>query len=281
MAPRRGASAATPGVGRTPRSTTSAPPLAAPAHRAQASISPESRVSRPTRILPPKAPEAASPRRRASSGRRPLLATPRTPSVPNVNVRSFSWPPLPHSPCLDVERAPFDARKEPDAKAAMVALALGELRTLAGLLEAVLLALDGPRVTGEHSGGLQFATGLLRFLGEGPGYAVAQGLRLSRGTTAFDLGDDLVAAGRAEEFERRAHRRAVRRPREVLIHVTAVHGDITVTGEYPHPCHGRLAPSRPDVQSLCHLLHLELLWVLSGVGVLGARVDLQLLELLA
>src|SRR5215210_5191479 len=114
-----------------------------------------------------------------------------------------------HSPCLDVERAPFGARKEPDAKAAMAALALGELRALAGLLEAVLLALDGPRVTGEHSGGLQLAAGLLRFLGEGPRYAVAQGIRLSRRTAAFDLGDDLVAVRRTQELERRAHRRAV------------------------------------------------------------------------
>src|SRR5215203_6150950 len=161
-----------------------------------------------------------------------------------------------HSPCLDVERAPFGARKEPDAKAAMATLALGELRALAGLLEAVLLAFDGPGVTGEHPCGLQLATGLLRLFGESPRYAVAQGLCLPRGTAAFDLGDDLVAAGRTEELERRAHRRAVGRTREVLVHVAAVHGDLTVAREYPYPCYGGLAPSCPSIESLCHLLHL-------------------------
>ena len=51
---------------------------------AQASIPPESRVSRPIRIGPPKARAAARPSRTAISGVRSLLATPRTPSVPKV-----------------------------------------------------------------------------------------------------------------------------------------------------------------------------------------------------
>src|SRR5919202_4008929 len=82
--PRRGASAATPGVGRTPRSITFAPPLAAPAAREDESIPPERRVSRPIEIGPPKRRATARPSLRASSGIRPSLATPRTPSVPNV-----------------------------------------------------------------------------------------------------------------------------------------------------------------------------------------------------
>src|SRR5215204_215775 len=184
------------------------------------------------------------------------------------------------SPRLYVERAPSAARKEPDMKIRSSSSPLGELRALAGLLEAVLLALDRPGITGEHSCGLQLATSLLRFFGEGPSYAVAQCLCLPRGTAAFDLRDDLVAAGRTEELERRAHRRAVGGTGEVLVHVAAVHGDLTVTREHPYPCHGGLATSRPDIQSLCHLLHLEPLRVLSGVRVLGSRVDLQLLELL-
>ncbi len=59
-------------------------------------------------------------------------------------------------------------------------LALGELRALAGLLQAVLLALDGPRVTGQHPRALELAPRLLRLLGERPCDAVAQGLGLPR-----------------------------------------------------------------------------------------------------
>src|SRR5215216_5528199 len=284
LAPRRGARAATPGVGRTPRSTTSAPPLAAPAHRALASISPERRVSRPMRILSPKAREAARPRRRASSGSRALFATPRTPSVPNVMVRFLNLSPI---PCPGRSRSPGAAcarktrstlrprrartrRAHPDSyrfllpvstwngplpprgrsptrRSALAALTLGELRTLSGLLEAILLALHRPGVTGEQPCGFQLAPGLLRLFGESPRYTVAQGFCLARGTAAFDLGYDLVAAGRTKELERRAHRCAVSRTREVFIHVAAVHGDLAVAREYPYPCNGCLAPSRPTI----------------------------------
>ena len=76
---------ATPGVGSTPRSTTSAPSLASPADKAAWSRGPERRVSRPTRKRRrpagrgPRPARAPGPARRVSSA----LATPRTPSVPN------------------------------------------------------------------------------------------------------------------------------------------------------------------------------------------------------
>src|SRR5918993_164155 len=108
-------------------------------------------------------------------------------------------------------------------------LTLGELRALAGLLEAVLLAFDGPGITSEQSRGFQLAAGLLRLLGEGARYAVAQGLGLPGRASAFDLGDDLVAACGAQEFQRRAHRRAVGRAGKVLVQLTAVHGDGAVS----------------------------------------------------
>src|SRR5215213_11661354 len=110
---------------------------------------------------------------------------------------------------------------------------------------------------------------------------VAQRFSLSGRASAFDLGDDLVAASGAQELQRRAYRRAVRRTGEVLVQVAAVHGDLAVSREYSDPRYGGLASSGPDVQSLRHLLHLELLRVLGRVWMLGARVDLQLLELLA
>src|SRR5215208_1964017 len=182
---------------------------------------------------------------------------------------------------LRARKGPFRHAKGARDEGAIAALALGELRALAGLLETVLLALYRPRVAGEHPRGLELAAGFLRLFGEGAGYAVTQRFGLPGRSSAFDLGDDLVAAGGAEEFQRRAHRRAVGRAGEVLVQVTTVHGDPAVSRQYPHPRNGGLASSGSDVQSLRHLLHLELLRVLGRVWMLGARVDLQLLELLA
>jgi hypothetical protein len=77
---------ATPGVGSTPRSTTSAPSDARPAASAAASSPPDRRVSRPMyQRAPPSTRAADRPSRRANSGVSSTLATPRTPSVPNFN----------------------------------------------------------------------------------------------------------------------------------------------------------------------------------------------------
>ena len=79
---------ATAGVGTTPRSTTSTPSVARPAARAAASNGPDRRVSRPiSHRDPPSTRAAARPSVSASSGVSSWLATPRTPSVPNFNVR--------------------------------------------------------------------------------------------------------------------------------------------------------------------------------------------------
>ena len=80
---RRSATAATPGVGSTPRSTTSAPSVASPAERAAWSRGPERRVSRPTtKVGAGRIRAVARPRASASSAVSSSFATPRTPSVP-------------------------------------------------------------------------------------------------------------------------------------------------------------------------------------------------------
>src|SRR5688500_1019915 len=77
---------ATAGEGTTPASSTLLPAEHSPATRAASSIGPETLVSRPTTRSPPLGAitrAAARPRASARSGVRSLLATPRTPSVPN------------------------------------------------------------------------------------------------------------------------------------------------------------------------------------------------------
>ena len=86
---RAAATVATPGVGSTPRSTTSAPSVARPAENAAWNRGPERRVSRPTtKVGAGRIRAVARPRARASSAVSSSLATPRTPSVPK---RAGTW----------------------------------------------------------------------------------------------------------------------------------------------------------------------------------------------
>src|SRR3712207_3094115 len=203
---------------------------------------PERRGSRPTRIGPPKSQGTARPSARASSGLRPSLATPRTPSVPNVIGLLSKEPSSTHD----------GPRKRPARSEKRFVLALGELRTLAGLLEAVLLSLDGPGVPGEQPRRLQLTSSLLRLLGERPRYAVPQGVGLARGAATLDLGHDVVAIRSPQELQRRTHGRPVGRAGEVLLVVAAVHSDLAVPREQPDARHSGLAPARSPVQCLCH-----------------------------
>ena len=82
--PRRADSNATTGDGTTPRRWTTTPSLASPATNAASSMAVDTRVSPPTTAsAPPSTRAAARPRSRAKEAVRSLLATPRTPSVPN------------------------------------------------------------------------------------------------------------------------------------------------------------------------------------------------------
>ena len=75
--------------------------------------------------------------------------------------------------------------------------ALGVLRGLAGLLEAVLLALLLARVAREEAGLLELGAQLGVELDERPGDAEAQGAGLARDAAAVERGVDVVDLGGA------------------------------------------------------------------------------------
>src|SRR5580698_2789890 len=186
---RDSATAATPGVGSTPRSTTSAPSAARPAEKAAWSRGPERRVSRPTTNVGAGNVRAeARPSANASSAVSSSLATPRTPSVPK--------------------------RAEPTADRV---LPLRVLRSLAGLLQAVLLRLLLPRVAGKQTGPLQRSTVLGVHLTEAAGDAQAHGAGLPRNTATVDRGVDVVGLDRVGDAQRLAQEHAVRGGGEVLL----------------------------------------------------------------
>ena len=74
--------------------------------------------------------------------------------------------------------------------AVLPGLALGELRALAGLLQTVLLALDGAGVTGEEAGALELGT-VVASIKEGASNAKAQGAGLAVDAATVALGDDV------------------------------------------------------------------------------------------
>src|SRR5437660_2066599 len=142
--PRSSASRATAGVGRTPPRIASPPTEITPRANASSRSTPDARVSRPTKTFDaPVHVAAARPRRSTSSGVRNSPTTPRTPSVPKYFL------------------------------AMGAALALAELRRLARLVQAGLLALHHARVAREEAGALQRHAKLGVDLDERAGDAVA------------------------------------------------------------------------------------------------------------
>src|SRR5436190_13206263 len=196
---------ATPGVGITPARRARPPAETTPSASASSRTGPDSRVSRPitTRAPGPADAAAAAPRSRASSPVRSTPATPRTPSVPNSLRRAV--------------------------KAA--ALALRELRPLARLLEAGLLALDLARVAREESLPLQVAAQVGVGLDERLRDAVAERAGLAGDAAAVDAGADVVGGVGARQGERRGGERLQRPPREILLDGLAVHGDGARAGD--------------------------------------------------
>src|SRR4051794_6547267 len=150
--PWRASSSGAPGVGSTPPSSACPPAAATPAATADSSISPDSRVSRTTSTCgaSPVRAVAARASARASSAVRNSPATPRTPSVPK------------------------SLRVKPGA------LALGELRPLAGLLEAGLLAFLGARVARQEPPALELGPQVGVRLQQGARDAMAQCAGLGR-----------------------------------------------------------------------------------------------------
>src|SRR5688500_15523063 len=185
------------GVGRTPPSRTSAPAAVAPAAMPASSMGPDSRVSRMPRTWggPPE-PSAAA--RRTAAAARPSAswavtfspATPRTPSVP----------------------------KSRRAKR----LPLGELRPLAGLLEAGLLALLLARVAREEAAALELAAQVGVGLDERAGDAVAQRAGLGGRAAAVQRGHDVHARLVAHGLQRLADVALQGGTREVGVQLAAV-----------------------------------------------------------
>src|SRR5258706_8445101 len=155
---------ATAGVGTTPRSIAPAPAYASPYMSAACSSGPDARVSRPTMNGPsPRTRAAARPSISAISVVSSVRATPRMPSVPNDSVTGTPG------------------------------LALGVLRSLAGLLQAVLLALLLAGVAGEEPGPLERDAQLAVELGQRTGDAEAQRAGLPADAAAVDRRVDVVA----------------------------------------------------------------------------------------
>ncbi len=206
MTPRSASSTAvrcaTAGVGRTPTSKTSTPALARPADTAAARNSPDARGSRPMTAVgrcPANAPAsprtcaAATARSRASSAVRSTLAMPRTPSVPKSRSAVTCRLLLPRGTPPTDKTAPREApprrryavappghRRTRQPVAHRRTSALGVLGSLAGLLEAVLLPLLGPRVARQEAGLLQRRPVALDVdLVEAAGHAEAKGAGLT------------------------------------------------------------------------------------------------------
>ena len=95
--------------------------------------------------------------------------------------------------------------------------ALAVLGSLAGLLEAVLLALDDPRVTGQEAGLLQRRAVLGVGLDQRAGDGQAQRAGLAGGAAAVQVGEDVEALGLLDGDQRLADQLLVQLVREVLL----------------------------------------------------------------
>src|SRR5579862_2359570 len=213
------------GVGRMPPSATCAPAEASPAAIAASSISPDSRVSRMTSARGASRPlcrTAARPSASASDAVTSTPARPRTPSVPN-SLRAT---------CATSRGA---------------TLALGELRPLARLLQAGLLALLGARIAREKTASLELAAEVGVSLEQGPRDAVAQRAGLGRDAAPVQARGDVHLRLVADRLERLADRPLERLAREELLERTAVDRVAAGAGAQRHARDRRLALARGAV----------------------------------
>src|ERR1700677_59924 len=158
----------------------------------------------------------------ASRAVRSWPATPRTPSVPNKRAL-ISLRPL---PCRCQYRAKqWPPPAEPTGAAL---LALGVLRSLTRLLEAVLLPLLDPGVPGNEAGLLQGRAILRVDHDKRAGHAEAQRAGLPGDTAAGDKGDDVKLVLRAQGHERLVDELLVHLVREVVLQRATV--DLPLTG---------------------------------------------------
>src|SRR4029078_5308814 len=119
--------------------------------------------------------------------------------------------------------------------------ALRVLRSLAGLLEAVLLGLLGAGVPAEEPGLLQLGAELGVELDEAAGDAQAEGAGLAGGATAVDGGVDVVHRLGLRQAERLREDHAIGVRREVVGDVATVDRDLAFAGVEADPGDGLLA----------------------------------------
>src|SRR5262245_61157218 len=211
-APRSSASSATAGVGRTPARTALPPAATIPRAKASSSSEPEARVSRPTKMRPPcDQSVAARPSRSTSSSVMSSPTTPRTPSVPKYRLDTAAE-------TIRAARLVAENARNRALRAGSAALALGELRRLARLVQAGLLALDDACVARQEACPLQRHAQLRVGLDERPGDAVADGARLSARPAAVHPHAEVERPFDARDLEPRQRHVAVRGAREVLPH---------------------------------------------------------------
>src|SRR3546814_837837 len=249
---------ATPGVGTTPRRSTSPPAQPRPATTSAPRLCPARRVPRPT-TAPGRCPEHSP---------RPAR---RTDTPPNSShVRSAAYSPLPRPTTQYVPNRCFAMKVSPGSRGEVrgqvgaemqeggpvpgrlptiavpvtrrAGSALGELGRLPGLLQTSLLALDDAGVTGEQSGLLQRrAVGLDVDGVEGTGHAEAKRTGLASDAAAVDAGDDVEATLELEVRERLVDNLLVQLVREVVVQLAAVDGPVAGAGDEAHSRDGLLA----------------------------------------
>src|SRR5215213_1799137 len=199
--PRSSASSATAGVGSTPATTAAPPAETTPRAKASSSSTPEARVSRPMKTFPaPIQSAAARPSRSTNSGVTSSPTTPRTPSVPKYRLATRGT------------------------------LTLAELRGLAGLVEAGLLALDLAGVAGEEALPLERHAQLGVDLDERARDTVPDGSGLAARAAAVDADAEVVLAVEAGGLQRGHRERPVQQTREVLLDRAAVDPRLPVAG---------------------------------------------------
>src|SRR5207244_6693605 len=120
------------------------------------------------------------------------------------------------------------------ASGSSAASALRVLRSLAGLLQPVLLALLLPVVAREQTGSLEGNALIWVELGQGPGDAEAERAGLAGDAPAVDGGIDVVGLGRGRDPQGLGHDRPVGRGREVVLDRTAVDHDLALARAQPH-----------------------------------------------
>src|SRR6187401_463835 len=173
--PRPCARRATAGVGSTPPRTAVPPADATPMATASSSSGPEARVSRPTSTCPPPAQSvAAFATRSTRSGVSSSPTTPLTPSVPKYRRTAAGLP-------------------------------LRELRRLARLVQAGLLALDDAGVAREEALPLERHTHLRIGLDQRAGDPVPDRTGLARRAAPGDAHSEVVRRRGLGHLERRHH----------------------------------------------------------------------------